>query len=171
MRGFATLRRRRLTLNFVPRISSFVHSNSDLSSEMFNRALKNTFFCAPVCRGPHWHYLYCHLWAFYTFCRDTAWIEWKNVLFSSWLIDVDFLIFFINNQPLKTWWNAHYLFFPSSRCPVYLLLARMIIPPRQVRILPRQTRIPLHKTPLFLRYLLSISYVNLWNYWVGRKRK
>ena len=30
MRGFATLRRRRLTLNFVPRISSFVHSNSDL---------------------------------------------------------------------------------------------------------------------------------------------
>ncbi len=30
MRGFATLRLRRLTLNFVPRISSFVHSNTDL---------------------------------------------------------------------------------------------------------------------------------------------
>ena len=30
-------------------------TNSDLSTEMFNRALKNTFFYAPVCKGTHWH--------------------------------------------------------------------------------------------------------------------
>ena len=102
MCGFATLRRRRLTLNFVPRISSFVHSNSDLSPIRLTERKKIHFSVPRYAEVPI--VITCIVICGVTtlFAGILLELNEKTCYFSSWLIDFDFLVLFINNQPLKT---------------------------------------------------------------------